>query len=160
MTAPLTARLVRHRSGDAGTFGTLSIAGQTFLTGELPWRDNAPFRSCIPAGRYLCKWLPSNRFGHAYEITGVPARTRCLIHVANFFGDQAKGYATDVDGCIGLGTAPGLFAKKGYVRAQETLSGSADAVAAFHKLTDGQDIDLVIVDEYLETGQPAPAALA
>lgn len=155
----ITATLRRTKTGDTGTFGILQVLGQEFLTGELPWRDNASFLSCIPAGRYLCKWGPSNRFGFAYEITGVQDRTRCLFHIANFFGDKTKGFAADVDGCCGLGRSPGYFAKKGYVRAQDALSGSGSAIDAFHKLLNQQDFELDIINEYLEAGAP-PATTA
>lgn len=156
----ITATLTRTKTGDAGTFGVLRVLGQEFLTGELPWRNNRPFESCIPAGVYNCVWLPSNRFGHAFEITGVPDRSRCLIHIACFFGDRTKGFATDVDGCVGLGSAPGFFAKEGYKAPQPALQGSGNAMKRFHDLLAGRPFQLAILEEYAETGAPVAAASA
>lgn len=98
-----TAVLLRKRTGDSGTFGELEIDGEKFKTGELPWRDNARGKSCVPAGEYLVEWDPSPKYGFKYELRDVPGRTVILIHSANFMGDEDKGLKAEVDGCIALG---------------------------------------------------------
>ena len=154
--APLAARLVRQRSGDAGTFGVLSIGGKIFATGELPDRGNARGLSCIPAGTYVCRWTysPTKFFRNTYEVTNVPGRDGVRIHVANWVGDKTKGLKCEVDGCIALGLGHGVLS------GQEAVTGSSAAIGNFEALLAGRDFQLTIIDEYLETGQPAPAALA
>ena len=71
---------------------------------ELGWHDNANDVSCIPTGRYPCKWTRSNRLskvaGHdvfTYEVLNVKDRAGIRIHSANYFY-QLKG-------CIAFGDA-------------------------------------------------------
>lgn len=80
------------------TLGTLSIDGvKECDTLELPWRDNKPGISCIPAGRYRVTWTPSLNFErHTLRLQDVPGRSGILIHSANFQGQ--------LRGCI----APGM----------------------------------------------------
>jgi hypothetical protein len=40
-----------------------------------------------------------------FRLEQVPGRTGILIHRGNFAGDRAKGYRSDVDGCILVGSA-------------------------------------------------------
>lgn len=81
-----------------GTFGVLCDAGGPFaVTLELPWKDNAPQVSCIPAGTYLCKRIQSPHHGNTFEITGVPGRSKVLLHKANTIADLL--------GCVGVGEA-------------------------------------------------------
>ena len=100
-----TATLTRLRTGDTGTFGVLVLdRGTSFVTGELPWRDNLPGASCIPPGTYLCVWAFSpahNR--NIYHVTNVLGRSSVEIHAGNWCGDPSKGYRSDVRGCIILG---------------------------------------------------------
>lgn len=97
----ISARIIRIARGDDGTFGTLVLNDQPYcVTLELPWRGNAPNISCIPTGRYVAKRTPSllvakltkNVWPSAFEITGVPGRSRVLIHPGNT--------AADTQGCI------------------------------------------------------------
>jgi len=96
----MRAILIRSPSTDEGTFGTLSFGGQVVRSLELPWRDNARQRSCIPRGTYRCAIVQSPKFGRVYEVKGVPGRTAVLIHPANFAGDIDLGYTTNLQGCI------------------------------------------------------------
>lgn len=91
---------MRAHSTDEGTFGLLRFGGDAVYTLELPWRDNAPKRSCIPAGVYACCIVQSPRFGRVYEITNVLGRSHVLAHPANLAGDADKGYTTQLEGCI------------------------------------------------------------
>jgi len=110
-------KLVRGPSTDQGTFGTLLFGGQRCHTTELPWRDNARQRSCIPPGAYVCSLVNSPKFGRVYGVQNVPGRSHVLIHAANLGGDVDAGWATHLHGCIApaerLGAiavpAPGTF---------------------------------------------------
>lgn len=103
--------LDRLSTGNAGTFGQYTLPDRTQLfSGELPWRDNAVGLSCIPEGEYECRWGPSRRFGMVYEITGVPGRSRILIHNGNYCGDVTLGLKSHVQGCQLTGLARGLLA--------------------------------------------------
>lgn len=145
------AVLRRLQMGDTGTFGTLEIDGHTFRTGELPWRDNASGKSCVPAGDYVVSWRPSGKYGHKYTLTDVPGRTHILIHAANFCGDEDLGYKAQVDGCIALGA--GVSELDG----QMAVRGSKDTVQAFETMMNYSDFELEIIDEYLEAGEPQSA---
>ena len=96
----MIATLTRAESTDQGTFGVLRFGGQTVRTVELPWRDNARQRSCIPVGSYRCAIVQSPRFGRVYGVQNVPGRTHVLIHSANFGGDVDLGWTTQLHGCI------------------------------------------------------------
>lgn len=96
-----TARLIRAPSTDQGTFGRLVLDdGQAMHTTELPWRDNARQRSCIPPGRYVCALVNSPKFGRVYGVANVPGRSHVLIHPANVAGDVTMGWDTQLHGCI------------------------------------------------------------
>ncbi len=65
---------------------------------ELPWNDNKPQISCIPAGRYLCKRTWSPKHGeYQHEICNVPGRTGLRFDIANF--------VKQLLGCVCLGDA-------------------------------------------------------
>lgn len=97
--------LLRDEHVADGVFGVLTVyatAGTVrFQTMEDDWLDNAPGRSCIPAGEYVLRRTVFHKHGvEAFEVTGVPGRNRILIHVANT--------EEDVEGCIGLGLHRGM----------------------------------------------------
>jgi hypothetical protein len=92
--------LRRDQTSADGTFGTMFYNGkQICLTCELPWDDNAPDASCIPAGNYQV--IPHNSPDHpnTWEITGVPGRSGILIHNGNV--------ETQSLGCILVGNSFG-----------------------------------------------------
>ena len=98
----LQARLVRRERAKDGTFGELHTPFSTYMTMEDDWLNNEKGKSCIPAGRYLCQRTIFHKHNiETFEITGVPNRSRILFHVANT--------EEDVEGCVGIGTRPGLF---------------------------------------------------
>jgi len=143
-----TVVIYRKRTGKTGTFGELEIDGEKFKTGELPWRNNVPGKSCVPAGEYLVEWDPSPNYGFKYELRAVPDRTVILIHAANLMGDEDRGLKAEVDGCIALGGAYGV------INGQDAIVGSRTAVERFEALMEKKPFKLRIVDEYLETGAP------
>ena len=98
----MRALLLRVADTPFGVFGFLYLfEGQDrlvakFVTAEDDWRDNAPGRSCIPAGTFTCvkrTWHKHNL--PTYEITGVPGRLAILFHPLN----TEEG----TEGCIGIG---------------------------------------------------------
>lgn len=102
------ALLLRQRTSDEGTFGTLRVYNggallYTCFTGELPDRDNLPNRSCIPVGVYTCQPWSSKKYPDHYNVMRVPGRSGILIHQGNFCGDIEKGLLSNVQGCILVG---------------------------------------------------------
>jgi len=91
--------LKRTQWDDYGTFGSLLDDNGDILcvTVELPWKDNHPQESCIPAGVYNV--IPHNSPAHpdTWEITNVPGRSEILIHNAN--------WPDELRGCVGVGKA-------------------------------------------------------
>ena len=146
--------LRRTKMGDAGTFGVLIVDGREFVTGELPWRDNARGKSCVPAGNYTVRWSPSAKYEMKYQLQGVPGRSHILIHAANHVGDEDKGLKAQVDGCVTLG------AEIGKLDGQKAVLGSRDAVKAFEDIMGLEPFELHIVDEYLEAGDPTAPNIA
>jgi len=86
--------LRRFCSCSMGTFGELTTdSGFSCFTVEKPWKNNAPWISCIPPGQYEVRPRRYNRGGYAaLEVLDVPNRTDILIHKGNT--------AEDVQGCI------------------------------------------------------------
>ena len=75
-----------------GSFGVIIQDGIPFaLTGELPWLNNLPQKSCIPVGRYICKRVNSPKFGNTFEIIGVTGRSNILFHKGNVPKKDSKG---------------------------------------------------------------------
>lgn len=60
---------------------------------ELPNKNNQPKISCIPEGKYICKWTFSPGFNKwTYLVAQVNGRSGIRIHVAN--------YTSELLGCI------------------------------------------------------------
>ena len=152
------AILTRTETGDQGTFGRLVVEGTDFncVTLELPWRNNASGKSCIPAGTYLFKMTNSPKHGLCYEEwddpatkekEDVPDRDHIQIHSANLAGDEAKGYISQLLGCLALGVEAVTF-KAGTPPAgdkdQRGISASRATVEAFEKEMDYKQVRLVL----------------
>jgi hypothetical protein len=96
-------------SQDKVTFGKLHLEGidhPDIYTIELPWKDNYPNISCIPAGLYSCIPHESEKYPNTYEVTFVPGRTAILIHSGNFACEvnlSNAHYNSDTRGCIIVG---------------------------------------------------------
>jgi len=95
-------RVIRVIENKDGTFGVL-VVGDTPIgvTLELPWRDNEPFKSCIPSGSYTCRRVMSMHHGEVFEVQGVPGRSDILIHKGNL--------SDDTEGCILVGEEFGVL---------------------------------------------------
>lgn len=148
----LTLILERQSTSDQGTFGRLHGTGNTALwVAELPWRDNAKGRSCIPAGAYRVEHLSrsaSGKYHDVYHVTEVEGRTGILIHSGNFAGDRMQGWRTHSWGCL----LPGLRAgelNNGYGRDQQAVLASRAALSRLHETTMRRGFYL----EILEAGQ-------
>lgn len=133
--------LTRRNSSDQGTFGILTVWKLKFFTGELPWRSNDPYISCIPAGLYKCTFEFSKRFGRdTYLLNGVPGRNEIRIHPANYMGDKKKEFFCELDGCISLGNVLGKTGQ------QTAIFKSKEAVGSFEQYMGGEDFMLEITN--------------
>lgn len=87
------------------TYGLLMENNEPWLcTIEDAWKDNEPFKSCIPPGSYLCQRVVSPKFGETFELINVPNRTKILFH----WGDDED----DTAGCLLLGMQWGNYTGK------------------------------------------------
>lgn len=87
-----------------GTNGELYVNGRLLCyTIELPWRGNAPRRSCIPEGRYRLKSRYSPRHRHHLQVLEVPNRDLILIHPANHALKELAGCIAPVSQLTGEG---------------------------------------------------------
>lgn len=116
----------RMESGDQGTFGRIWARGLSLFTGELPWRDNAPSISCIPAGTYCVVWTMSPRFRRfLYLVLNTAPRAGIRKHAANLMGDVSLGFRAQLNGCIALGE------RVGWIDRQKAVLLSAPAMRRF-----------------------------
>ena len=118
--------LRRLDCGDQGCFGRITAGDLTLFTGELPWRENIPNKSCIPKGVYECAWTWSPRFKRfMYLVQGVAGRSGIRIHPANLMGDAKLGYRAQLNGCISIGE------RMGWLDGQKAVLISRTAVHRF-----------------------------
>mgnify|MGYP001603980654 CR=1 FL=1 len=106
-----------------GTFGVIMQDGVPFaLTGELPWMNNLPQKSCIPTGKYICRRVNSPKFGETFEITGVPGRSNILFHKGNVPKKDSKGCVLIAEefGQVGINVAV-LSSGKGYLEFMDRM---------------------------------------
>ena len=95
----MTAILQRLSESPLGTLGQIDLDGRVLKTIERPGTGPNPR---IPAGLYTCRRDFFHAGGYeAFEVTGVPGRSRILIHIAN--------RASELRGCIAPGMAYGSF---------------------------------------------------
>ena len=133
MKSLIIRRLV---TGVKGTFGAMVFENIPFAVSlELPWLDNQPRVSCIPAGEYICKRVNSPKFGNTFEVTNVSGRTHILLHKANKLSDLL--------GCIGVAEE---FGKLGN---ESGVLNSKHGYNEFMALMDDTDeFRLIIVDDW------------
>lgn len=131
--------ILRQITDDQGTVGSLTIGDLQLFTLELPDRDNASGRSCIPPGEYPVRWTRSPRLKKfTYEILGVPGRAGIRIHGGNFAGDTRKGYISHSLGC------PLLGERIGRINGQRAILNSRTAVARFERYMAGAPFTLEV----------------
>lgn len=128
------AVLTRYETGDDGTLGDLFLDGGVFQckTLELPWRDNAKGKSCLPVGTYIFKWrTDSPKHGECYEMETddeAPGRDHIQIHSANWAGDADKGKKCQLLGCIAPGLSVGVLdGQKAVLQSKAATQKLADA---------------------------------
>lgn len=138
--------LTRDEQSDMGTFGRFAVPGldAPIECAEPPGRRNAVGRSCIPAGRYRCRWQRSPKYGMCYEVTGVPGRTRILIHSGNVAGDRDLGLHTHTLGCLLPGSRRGWLTVRG--RRQRAVLASRSALRRLEAAMGRQPFTLEIRD--------------
>ena len=83
--------ITREIMDPRGVQGVLRCGDCECYTLERPWQDNRRDVSCIPAGTYKGRVLPSPHFGiDLPELLDVPGRDQILIHAGNTV-DDTKG---------------------------------------------------------------------
>lgn len=137
------ATLTRADSTDQGTAGILIFDASVLHTIELPSRNNKPQISSIPEGIYQLLWLRSPTHGWLYHVCNVPNRAGVLIHAANFAGDTALGFDSQLKGCIALCQKIGKLRNKSGVMQLAGLI-SKPAVSAFESWGNKEQIQLEI----------------
>ena len=146
MTPNPRLKLRRWSTGDQGTRGILWGAGFWCHTLELPWRDNAPNVSCIPAGVYDLAYVTALRsFGgrrDLYLVQDVEARSGILLHAGTFAGDKALDWRTDSWGCPLLGMTIGTL------QGQTAIFRSREAVDRLIRYLGGKPATLIIEEAY------------
>jgi len=122
--------IIRQEFTADATFGVMLLRNQIFCyTLELPWNENIPFHSSIPPGIYpIAKrdtWRASQKYGHTYQLTGVPGRTVIQLHPAN--------YPHQLSGCIAEGETIGKM------RGERAVKNSGNTFRALMKALSGVD---------------------
>jgi hypothetical protein len=130
-----------------GTFSEWFFQGRKEgVAVELPWRNNEPFVSCIPAGSYFAELVDSPKRGKVYELIGVPGRENCQIHSANFGtlsdkNNDGKLEGDQLEGCIALGKEIAFFRKQ----KKKGITSSAETVAKFMHIAEGDKKIKIII---------------
>jgi hypothetical protein len=128
-----TLHLKRIIQSNDLTLGTLSSQEVLYaLVLELPWKDNVPFESCIPAGTYRCELVSSPKYGKVYEVKGVLGRSNILIHYGN--------YVRNTDGCLLVGDSLMRDVESGL----QAVGNSKRTLESFMTELQGESFDLVI----------------
>ncbi len=145
-------RLAREITSDQGTFGSLEGPGLFVRTCELPWRNNEPNVSSIPAGTYELRPRRYNRGGYdAIEVLAVQGRSHILIHVGNT--------TNDILGCICVGRDYGVVEGRWAVITSKSAFG--ELMRLFEEWTDkGWCVRLNIENNYKSVIRKDPALTA
>jgi hypothetical protein len=148
--------LIRTLQTPDGTFGRLILPdGQTFVTAEDDWLNNARRVSCIPAGTYPLRrrWSPKHK-AEVFGVEDVPGRQDIEIHIGNT--------EEDVEGCILLGLRFGPLRVRDEddpAHPWKEKNAALSSAIAFHRFMDA----LAHVDEEtiaIEWGPGLPSTAA
>ncbi len=138
----LLVKLVRLSDDGYATRGQVLTAENVQLCYmlELPWRDNAPGRSCIPVGRYRCelRYSPRHRC-QLYGVDNVPNRADIEIHPAT--------WPSQLLGCLAPGTHFGQVCDEHGNNPMPGILESRIAHEILLKHTGGKPFTLAISDE-------------
>lgn len=143
-------RLILYRGGSSpqGTFGRVVLAdGAEIRTTELPWRDNARSKSCIPPGVYQVRYLAksaSGKYRDVYHVEGVDDRSGILIHAGNFAGDRELDYRSHSWGCILPALRVG-YLKSGREKFQRAGLASRAGLGRLHEAVGRSDFELEVI---------------
>ena len=129
----MTATIIidRYTQDTTQTLGICSVLKEDIpvfagISLERGWQDNKRNVSCIPEGTYKVVLEYSPKFETMlWEIKGVPDRSECKFHAANYW--------QQLNGCVALGKAVGLLNRDSYY---DVLS-SGDTMALFHQALHG-----------------------
>lgn len=96
--------LIKRTYHKKGTNGILMVNDKPFcFTIELPDKNNAQQKSCIPEGKYLLKKRYNEDRGDHLLLTGVQGRDLILIHPANNALKELRGCIAPVSTLTGPG---------------------------------------------------------
>lgn len=129
----IEAFLIRDIKSSRYTLGQFIIKGKLFQTIERPWLNNKRNESCIPPGRYLCKFLKqsaSGKYKNCYHLQDVKDRSGILIHNGNLVSHSK--------GCIIFGM------KRGKLGSQRAVLSSKTAMGRLVRLTRKKDFYLTV----------------
>ena len=145
-----TVILTRGQSTVDGIFGNITFCGQTLLTLELPWKNNASDISCIPPApgdpeiSYDVIMAHSDHFNKdLYHIQNVLNRSNCMIHQGNYGGDTSQQRKSDIEGCILLGEGTDVWQNEFGVQ-QKVITSSSVALANFMNALNNEPFTLII----------------
>ena len=137
-------------NGPYGRFSELSVQGRTFYGVERPWKNNVPYKSCVPLGEYKLVWAPTTtqvplQFDkHTWYMVGDTVSLResdklrwgCAWHIGNF--DQ------DLQGCLAPGSSLGYARHKKTGTYNWCVNRSGDTMIDLLQLLGPEDHELVI----------------
>ena len=115
---------IKHENGNVDPIG---------VSLERGWQDNKSNISCVPVGNYELKLEYSPKFEKSlWELKGVPGRSECKFHAANFW--------RQLNGCIALGV------DFDYIDGDDDLdiTSSRDTMEFFHDKMEGNEARVVI----------------
>lgn len=130
----IEAFLIRDVRSPRHTLATLIIRGHSLSTIERPWLNNKRNESCIPQGRYLCKYMKqsaSGKYKSCYHVQGVKGRSGILIHNGNL--------ASHSKGCVILGSS------RGFLGGKRAVLSSKLAIKKLARITHKKDFYLTIM---------------
>ena len=138
----MIVRLTSQPGDDQGTPGILQVGPWWCHTLELPWRDNQPNVSCIPAGEYPIEQVTASRSicGRRvlYLVQNVPGRSGILLHAGTWAGNKDQGFKADSLGC------PLMGYRTGRLQSQRAILSSRVAVGDFMQVMGGKPGTLIV----------------
>lgn len=108
--------------------GTLVVGEQLLYTIERPWLDNRSNISCIPAGKYLVKFMArsaSGKYRNVWHLQNVPGRSGILIHNGNLVS-HSRGCLILGSRTGSLGGHPAVLGSRGALRKLQSIVGRDD----------------------------------
>jgi len=133
-------RINRTWQDDNQTLGSCTVHDRNHkpvfssLCLERGWRNNEQGVSCIPSGTYKVVLEYSDRFKTVlWEIKGVPNRSECKFHAANYW--------YQLNGCVALGSGLADINNDGY----NDVVNSKNTMKGFHNALNGELEALLVI---------------